>query len=43
MDAQSVIERAVHNYFVYKTELNQRAFKLLLREGRISLLIAWYF
>jgi hypothetical protein len=43
MDGQSVIERAVHNYFVYKTELNQREFKLLLREGRISLLIGLVF
>jgi hypothetical protein len=43
MDAQSVIERAVHNYFGYKTELNQREFKLLLREGRISLLIGLVF
>ena len=42
-DAQSVIEQAVHNYFVYKTELNEREFKLLLREGRISLLIGLVF
>src|SRR5882762_7227068 len=26
-DAPSIIERAVHNYFAYKTELNQREFK----------------
>src|SRR5258708_33390708 len=38
-DAQSVIERAVHNYFAYRTGLNQRAVKQLLREGRIRLLI----
>ena len=42
-DAQSVIERAVHNYFAYKTELNHREFKLLLREGRTSLLIGLVF
>ena len=42
-DAQSVIERAVHNYFAYKTALNHREFKLLLREGRLSLLIGLLF
>jgi hypothetical protein len=42
-DAHSVIERAVHNYFAYKTELNHREFKLLLREGRTSLLIGLVF
>ena len=38
-----MIEQAVHNYFVYKTDLNQREFKLLLREGRLSLLIGLVF
>jgi hypothetical protein len=38
-----VIERAVHNYFAYKTDLNHREFKLLLREGRTSLLIGLLF
>src|SRR2546423_2424998 len=42
-DAPSIIERAVHNYFAYKTELNHRAFKQLLREGRLSLLIGLSF
>jgi hypothetical protein len=42
-DVQSVIERAVHNYFAYKTDLNQREFKHLLREGRLSLLIGLSF
>ena len=42
-DAQRVIEQAVHNYFAYKTELNHREFKLLLREGRLSLLIGLLF
>jgi hypothetical protein len=42
-DAQSVIEQAVHNYFGYKTDLNHREFKLLLREGRMSLLIGLVF
>lgn len=42
-DAQAVIERAVHNYFGYKTALNEREFGQLLREGRISLLIGLSF
>ena len=42
-DVQSVIERAVHNYFAYNTDLNHREFKLLLREGRTSLLIGLVF
>ena len=42
-DAQAVIERAVHNYFRYKTGLNEREFSQLLREGRISLLIGLSF
>jgi len=42
-DAQKVIERAVHNHFAYKTALNQREFKLLLREGRLSLAIGLLF
>ena len=42
-DAQSVIERAMHHYFAYKAALNQREFRLLLREGRISLLIGLLF
>ena len=43
IDVQNVIERAVHNYFAYKTGLNQREFKRLLREGRLSLLIGLSF
>jgi hypothetical protein len=42
-NAQKVIERAVHNYFTYKTAFNQREFKLLLREGRLSLVIGLLF
>ena len=38
-----MIERAVHNYFAYRTGLNQREFKQLLREGGISLLIGLLF
>jgi hypothetical protein len=43
IDAQSVIEKAVHNYFRYRTELNHRELKQLLREGRISLVIGLSF
>ena len=43
IDAQKVIERAVHNYFAYKTALNQPEFKVLLREGRLSLAIGLLF
>jgi hypothetical protein len=42
-DVQNVIEQAVHNYFAYRTDLNHREFKLLLREGRMSLLIGLLF
>jgi hypothetical protein len=42
-DLQNVIERAVHKYFAYRTDLNHREFKLLLREGRTSLLIGLVF
>jgi hypothetical protein len=31
-DAHAVIERAVHNYFAYKTDLNHREFRNLLRK-----------
>jgi hypothetical protein len=43
IDLQTVIERALHNYFAYKTDLNHREFKLLLREGRLSLIIGLSF
>jgi hypothetical protein len=42
-DTHAVIERAVHNYFAYKTDLNHREFRNLLREGRISLFIGLSF
>jgi len=42
-DTHAVIERAVHNYFAYKTDLNLREFRNLLREGRISLVIGLSF
>ena len=42
-DSHAVIERAVHNYFAYKADLNHREFRNLLREGRISLFIGLSF
>jgi hypothetical protein len=42
-DPQAIIERAVHNYFAYKTGLNQREFKLLMRDGRLSMMIGLLF
>ena|ERR1700730_568283 len=42
-DPQAIIERAVHNYFAYKTELNQREFKQLMRDGRLSMIIGLLF
>lgn len=42
-DVQAVIERAVHNYFAYRTAANGREFKQLLREGRLSLIIGLAF
>lgn len=41
--AQAIIEKAVHNYFSYKTALNQRELKQLFREARLSLLIGLTF
>ncbi|MDB6033171.1 MAG: hypothetical protein JWM16_3509 [Verrucomicrobiales bacterium] len=38
-NAQAMIEDAVHHYFDYKAELNWREFKILMKEGRLSLLI----
>src|SRR4051812_43084656 len=38
-DATMLIQNAVHHYFSYKAELNWREFKLLLKDGRLSLLI----
>lgn len=43
LDVPGVIERAVHNYFAYKTALNQRELKQLLQEARLSLLIGLTF
>ena len=42
-DPTNLIREAVHNYFGYRTRLNQRDFKLLMRRGRFSLIIGLLF
>ena len=38
-EPQALVERAVHNYFGYRSRMNQRQFRQLMREGGWSLLI----
>jgi hypothetical protein len=38
-DPTELIRKAVHNYFVYRTKLNDLEFTRLIRQGRTSLLI----
>jgi hypothetical protein len=38
-NVKGIIEDAVHHYFNYKAEINWREFKMLMKEGRLSLLI----
>jgi hypothetical protein len=38
-DAQAMVENAIHHYFTYKAEMNWREFKVLMKEGRLSLFI----
>ena len=40
---QELVERAVRNYFAYRTKLNRLEFKHLLRQGRTSLVIGLVF
>lgn len=42
-DAQDVAERAIHNYYSYKTQLNRREFKRLMKQGRTSFVIGMMF
>jgi hypothetical protein len=42
-DVRAIIQQAVHNYFQYKADLNQRELRQLLRVGRLSLLIGLCF
>ena len=42
-DATALMTEAIHNYFEYKTGLIRGDLKLLLREGRVSLLIGLAF
>lgn len=42
-DARAIIERAVHNYFSYKTALSRRELREVFRRGRLSLVIGLSF
>jgi hypothetical protein len=42
-DPTALVTEAIHNYFTYKAELVRRMVKVLLREGRMSLLIGLAF
>jgi hypothetical protein len=42
-DAQRLVETAVHNYFAYRAKLNRLAFRYLLKQGRINLIIGVMF
>jgi len=33
LDAQAVVEEAIHHYFAYRVELNQREFRHLMQDG----------
>lgn len=37
------MEKAVHNYFAYRANLNRREFKHMMEQGRMSLLIGLTF
>ena len=38
-NAQRVAEDAIHNYFAYRSRLNELEFKRLMKQGRMSLLV----
>ncbi len=40
---QEDVAESIHHYFAYRTELNQRDFRLLMRDGWTSLLISLAF
>ena len=40
---QPLVERAVHNFFIYRARINQREFRRLMHEGWWSLLIGLAF
>jgi hypothetical protein len=42
-DPSSVMRNSIHNYFAYRSNLNQLAFRRLMRRGRTSLLIGLLF
>ncbi|MFN7138936.1 MAG: hypothetical protein ACK4UN_06335 [Limisphaerales bacterium] len=42
-DSAGLVETAIHNFFAYKAKLNEREFKRLLKQGRMSLFIGLLF
>jgi hypothetical protein len=42
-DAQEVAEKAIHNYFAYKAQLNRMEFRRLMKQGQATLLIGFTF
>ena len=42
-DAEKVAEKAIHNFFAYKVQLNRMEFSRLMKQGRSSLLIGFLF
>src|SRR5215470_5554799 len=43
VDAEQLLETAVHNYFSYRAKLNRLEFRYLLKQGRASLIIGLAF
>ncbi len=43
IDAQRLVEEAVHHYFAYRARLNGLEFKRLMKHGRMSLLVGLSF
>ena len=42
-DLTDVVRESIHNYFAYRANVNQLAFRRLMRQGRTSLLIGMVF
>lgn len=42
-DTESVVTRAIHHYFTYRAHLKRQELRELLKEGRLSLLVGFFF
>ena len=42
-NAKHLVEKAIHNYFTYRTGLNQMEFRRLMKQGRTSLIVGFSF